>query len=81
MEENTRLSDLTHMLLSFPSSSSTQAAQVPQQQSQNEQYRHVCTEINHYAIQQQMQQQQIGMTIISEHTMGSFPFPFFPRAK
>lgn len=74
MEENTRLSDLTRMLLSSPSFSgfldtlasnpaaaqTAQAiAQPPQQQSQVEQpQRQMRKDVNPYAAQQQMQQTQ-----------------------
>lgn len=89
MEENTRLSDLTRMLLSSPSFSgfldtlasnpaaaqTAQAVQAPQQQQQQQQQqmeqpqRQIRKDINPYAAQQQMQQQQIGMTLIPEQTM------------
>jgi hypothetical protein len=82
MEENTRLSDLTRMLLSSPSFSgfldnlatnpaAAQTAQVVQQaQQQIEQpQRQMRKDINPYAAQQQMQQQQIGMAMIPEHNM------------
>lgn len=82
MEENTRLSDLTRMLLSSPSFSgfldtlasnpaaaqTAQAVQQPQQQVEQPQ-RQVRKDVNPYAAQQQMQQQQIGMAMIPEHTM------------
>jgi len=80
MEENTRLSDLTRMLLSSPSFSGfldtltanpaaqqqlqQQPAQAPQTQA--EQPRKVRKDVNPYAAQQQMQQQQIGMAMIPE---------------
>lgn len=85
MEENTRLSDLTRMLLSSPSFSgfldtlasnpaaiqTAQAVQQPAPQPQMEQpQRQMRKDINPYAAQQQMQQhQQIGMTLIPEQTM------------
>lgn len=85
MEENTRLSDLTRMLLSSPSFSgfldtlasnpaaaqTAQAVQQPQQQQQQmeQPQRQIRKDINPYAAQQQMQQQQIGMTLIPEQTM------------
>lgn len=82
MEENTRLSDLTRMLLSSPSfsgfldtlSSNPAAAQTAQavtqsQPQQVEQPRQVRKDVNPYAAQQQMQQQHVGMTMIPEHTM------------
>ena len=87
MDENTRLSDLTRMLLSSPSFSGfldtlsqNPAAQQQQQQQQQQpaptpapvqqaESRHVRKDINPYAAQQEMQQQQIGMAIIPEHTV------------
>ncbi|KAE9370280.1 hypothetical protein N431DRAFT_426664 [Stipitochalara longipes BDJ] len=85
MEENTRLSDLTRMLLSSPSfsgfldtlASNPQAAQTaqavqqpqPQQQQIEQPQRQLRKDINPYAAQQQMQQQQIGMAMIPEHNM------------
>jgi hypothetical protein len=85
MEENTRLSDLTRMLLSSPSFSgfldtlasnpaaaqTAQAVQQPQQQQveQPQPQRQIRKDINPYAAQQQMQQQQIGMAMIPEHNM------------
>jgi predicted transcriptional regulator YheO len=86
MEENTRLSDLTRMLLSSPSFSgfldtlasnpqaaqTAQAVQQPRQQVEQAQQpqRQVRKDVNPYAAQQQMQQQQtIGMAMIPEHTM------------
>jgi hypothetical protein len=85
MEENTRLSDLTRMLLSSPSfsgfldtlASNPQAAQTaqavqqpqPQQQQIEQPQRQIRKDINPYAAQQQMQQQQIGMAMIPEHNM------------
>jgi hypothetical protein len=81
MEENTRLSDLTRMLLSSPSfsgfldtlASNPQAAQtaqaVQQQQPQQQQpQRQMRKDVNPYA-GQQLQQQQIGMAMIPEHNM------------
>jgi hypothetical protein len=80
MEENTRLSDLTRMLLSSPSFSGflDTLSQNPAQQSQPsqstpapvQQERQVRKDANPYAAaQQQMQSQHIGMTMIPEHTM------------
>jgi hypothetical protein len=85
MEENTRLSDLTRMLLSSPSFSgfldtlasnpaAAQTAQAVQQSQQQQQQmeqpqRQIRKDVNPYAAQQQMQQQQIGMTLIPEQTM------------
>jgi hypothetical protein len=85
LEENTRLSDLTRMLLSSPSfsgfldtlASNPQAAQTaqavqqpqPQQQQLEQPQRQIRKDINPYAAQQQMQQQQIGMAMIPEHNM------------
>lgn len=81
MEENTRLSDLTRMLLSSPafsgfldtlsSNPATQQAPPPTQQApiQHEQPRqHVRKDVNPFAAQQQMQQpqQHIGMVMIPE---------------
>jgi hypothetical protein len=81
MEENTRLSDLTRMLLSSPSFSGfldtltpnvavapQQAAPAPVEQVQVE-TRQMRKDINPYAAQQQMQNQQINLAIIPEHTM------------
>jgi bZIP-type transcription factor MBZ1 len=82
LEENTRLSDLTRMLLSSPSFSgfldtlasnpqaaqTAQAVQQPQQQIEQPQ-RQIRKDVNPYAAQQQMQQQQIGMAMIPEHNM------------
>jgi len=85
MEENTRLSDLTRMLLSSPSFSGfldtlsqNPAAQQQQQQPAptpapvQQQERQARKDVNPYAAQQNMQQQNhqtIGMTLIPEHTM------------
>ncbi|TVY64212.1 BZIP-type transcription factor [Lachnellula suecica] len=85
MEENTRLSDLTRMLLSSPSfsgfldtlSQNPAAAQTAQQvtqprveqQQQQQAPRQVRKDVNPYAAQQHMQQQHIGMTMIPEHNM------------
>jgi len=82
MEENTRLSDLTRMLLSSPSFSGfldtlsqNPAAQQQQQPAptpapvQQPQEQRVRKDVNPYAAQQQMQQQQIGMAMIPEHAM------------
>lgn len=81
MEENTRLSDLTRMLLSSPSFSGfldslsqnpaaqqqTAPAPTPVQQQRERQVR---KDVNPYLAQQQMQQQpQIGMAMIPEHHM------------
>jgi hypothetical protein len=83
MDENTRLSDLTRMLLSSPSFSgfldtlatnpaaaqTAQAVQQPQQQVEQQQQpqRQVRKDVNPYAAQQQMQ--HIGMTMIPEQAM------------
>jgi hypothetical protein len=83
MDENTRLSDLTRMLLSSPSFSgfldtlatnpaaaqTAQAVQQPQQQieQQPQPQRQVRKDVNPYAAQQQMQ--HIGMTMIPEQAM------------
>ncbi|EHL03746.1 putative Cyclic AMP-responsive element-binding protein 3-like protein 3 [Glarea lozoyensis 74030] len=84
LEENTRLSDLTRMLLSSPSfsgfldtlSQNPAAAQTAQQvtqprvEQQQQPQRQVRKDVNPYAAAaQQMQQQQIGMTLIPEHNM------------
>ncbi|KAF7864423.1 hypothetical protein EAF04_006557 [Stromatinia cepivora] len=82
MEENTRLSDLTRMLLSSPafsgfldtlsSNPATQQAPPPPQQTpiQHEQPIQVRKDVNPYAAQQQIQQQQhIGMVMIPEQAM------------
>jgi hypothetical protein len=81
MDENTRLSDLTRMLLSSPSFSGfldtlsqnpTPAQQQPAPTPgpvQKVENRQVRKDINPYAAQQQMQQQQIGMAMIPEHAM------------
>ncbi|CZS95603.1 related to bZIP transcription factor [Rhynchosporium agropyri] len=85
MEENTRLSDLTRMLLSSPSFSgfldtlasnpaaaqTAQAAIQPQQTLQVEQpQQRVRKDLSPYAAPpQQMRQQHIGMTMIPEQTM------------
>jgi hypothetical protein len=87
LEENTRLSDLTRMLLSSPSfsgfldtlASNPQAAQTaqavqqpqpqPQQQQIEQPQRQIRKDINPYAAQQHMQQQQIGIAMIPEHNM------------
>lgn len=80
MEENTRLTDLTRMLLSSPSFSGfldtlaqnpaamhqPQQQQVPSQQGENRQVR---KDVNPYAAQQQMQNQQIGVAMIPEQPM------------
>lgn len=80
MEENTRLTDLTRMLLSSPSFSGfldtlaqnpaalhqqPQPTSVPQQ-GENRQAR---KDVNAYAAQQQMQNQQIGVAMIPEQPM------------
>jgi bZIP-type transcription factor MBZ1 len=81
MEENTRLSDLTRMLLSSPSFSGfldtltpnittdPQAAPVAAPAERPAETRQIKKDINPYAVQQQMQTQQINMTLIPEHTM------------
>lgn len=82
MEENTRLSDLTRMLLSSPSFSGflDTLSQNPAAQQQpapttapvQQQERQVRKDVNPYAAQQQLQQLQqphIGITMIPEHTM------------
>ncbi|QSZ35561.1 hypothetical protein DSL72_008431 [Monilinia vaccinii-corymbosi] len=83
MEENTRLSDLTRMLLSSPAfsgfldtlSSNPATQQAPPQPApiQHEQPRPVRKDVNPYAAQQQMQQQQqqehIGMVMIPEQAL------------
>jgi len=84
MEENTRLSDLTRMLLSSPSfsgfldtlSQNPAAAQTAQQvtqprveQQQPAAQRQVRKDVNPYTAQQQMQQQQIGIAMIPEQNM------------
>jgi len=80
LDENTRLTDLTRMLLSSPSFSgfldalsqnpASQQHPAPtltqQQQIDN---RQMPKDVNPYAAQQQMQHQQIGMAMIPEHTM------------
>lgn len=78
MEENTRLSDLTRMLLSSPSFSGfldtlsqnpaavQQSAPAPAPQPQVE--RQARKDVNPYA-HGQMQQQHIGMTMVPEQTM------------
>jgi hypothetical protein len=81
MEENTRLTDLTRMLLSSPSFSGfldtlaqnpaamhppQQQQQAPTQQGENRQVR---KDVNPYTAQQQMQNQQIGVAMIPEQTM------------
>lgn len=81
MDENTRLSDLTRMLLSSPSfsgfldtlSQNPAAAQTAQQVTQprveqQQPQRQVRKDVNPYAAQQ-MQQHQIGMAMIPEHNM------------
>ncbi|KAG9235214.1 putative cyclic AMP-responsive element-binding protein 3-like protein 3 [Amylocarpus encephaloides] len=81
MEENTRLSDLTRMLLSSPSfsgfldtlSQNPAAAQTAQQVTQPrveqaQPQRQVRKDVNPYAAQQQVQQ-HVGMTLIPEHNM------------
>ncbi|RDL39480.1 Uncharacterized protein BP5553_03820 [Venustampulla echinocandica] len=83
MEENTRLSDLTRMLLSSPAFSgfldtlaqNPAAAQTAQQvtqprvEQQQQPQRQVRKDVNPYAAQQQLQQQQIGMAMIPEHNV------------
>jgi len=78
IEENNRLSDLTRMLLSSPSfsgflnelsanpSALPQSAPVEQRQVEQRQIR---KDINPYAAQQHMQQQQINRVMIPEQTM------------
>lgn len=81
MEENTRLTDLTRMLLSSPSFSGfldtlaqnpattqqqPQPAPATTQQGENRQVR---KDVNPYAAQQQMQNQQIGVAMIPEQPM------------
>lgn len=79
MEENTRLTDLTRMLLSSPSFSSfldtlaqnpsavpPQTAPAANQQAENRQTR---KDASPYAAQQHMQHQQIGVAMIPEQTM------------
>ena len=76
MDENTRLSDLTRMLLSSPSfsgfldnlSQNPTALQQPASTPAPVK-RQVRKDINPYAAQEQMQQQQIGMAMIPEHNM------------
>lgn len=81
LDENTRLSDLTRMLLSSPSFSgfldtlatnpaaaqTAQAVQQPQQVEQQQQPQRQRKDVNPYAAQQQMQ--HIGMTMIPEQAM------------
>ena len=76
MDENTRLSDLTRMLLSSPSFSGfldtlsqNPAAQQQPAPAPAPVERQVRKDINPYAAQQQMQQQHVGMTMIPEHNM------------
>ncbi|KAH8819207.1 putative cyclic AMP-responsive element-binding protein 3-like protein 3 [Xylogone sp. PMI_703] len=85
MEENTRLSDLTRMLLSSPSFSGfldqlganpamlqQSAPQQPQQQQQQVQaptQQQIRKDPNPYAAQQHMQQQHIGLAIIPEQSV------------
>lgn len=80
LDENTRLSDLTRMLLSSPSFSgfldtlsqnpaAIQPAPTPAPVQQTENNRVVRKDVNPFAAQQQMQQQQIGMAMIPEQTM------------
>lgn len=72
-DENKRLSDLTRMLLSSPSFSdfldrlSSNPQQLPQAPAQET--RQVPKDVNPYAAQQQLQQQQIGLAMIPEQTM------------
>ncbi|ROV88203.1 hypothetical protein VPNG_10319 [Cytospora leucostoma] len=77
VDENKRLSDLTRMLLSSPSFSdflerlSTSSAQVSQpapQMEQRQDARQAPKDVNSYAAQQ-MQRQQIGMTMMPEQNM------------
>jgi hypothetical protein len=78
MEENTRLTDLTRMLLSSPSFSGfldTLAHNPAQQQqpapasAQQAENRQVRKDVNPYAAQQHLQHQQIGVAMIPEQTM------------
>ncbi|KAG0648774.1 BZIP-type transcription factor MBZ1 [Hyphodiscus hymeniophilus] len=76
MDENTRLSDLTRMLLSSPSFSGflDTLSQNPTAQQQPASTpapveRKVRKDVNPYAAQQQMQHQHVGMTMVPEHTM------------
>jgi hypothetical protein len=79
MEENTRLTDLTRMLLSSPSFSGfldtlaqnpsavhQQPQPAPAQQGESRQVR---KDVNAYAAQQQMQNQQIGVAMVPEQHM------------
>lgn len=78
MEENTRLSDLTRMLLSSPSFSgfldtltpsvaaTPQPAPVEQAPAETRQIR---KDVNPYTAQQQMQNQHINLAMIPEHNM------------
>lgn len=81
-DENKRLSDLTRMLLSSPAFSTfldqmsanpnavAQSSQSqPQQPQQQEQQRQVPKDVNPYAAQQQLQQQQIGLAMIPEQSV------------
>ena len=73
IDENKRLSDLTRMLLSSPSFSDflDRLSSNPQQQPQApaQDTRQVPKDVNPYAAQQQLQQQQIGLAVIPEQTM------------
>jgi bZIP-type transcription factor MBZ1 len=81
LEENTRLSDLTRMLLSSPSFSGfldtltpnvaaapQQAAPAPAEQAPVEN-RQIRKDINPYAAQQQMQNQRINLALLPEQNM------------
>ncbi|KAH8599531.1 hypothetical protein B0O99DRAFT_610901 [Bisporella sp. PMI_857] len=82
MDENTRLSDLTRMLLSSPSFSGfldnlsqnpanaqVAPAAVKQQPQQQQQQQQVRKDVNPYAAQQQMHQQHIGITMVPEQPL------------
>lgn len=82
MEENTRLSDLTRMLLSSPSFSmflesltSQNVAAPPQQPAPTPieqapvENRQIRKDVNPYAAQQQLQNQQINLAILPEHNV------------
>jgi hypothetical protein len=81
LEENTRLSDLTRMLLSSPAFSgfletlTPNAAAAPQQpapapvEQAPVENRQIRKDINPYAAQQHLQNQQINLAILPEHNM------------
>jgi bZIP-type transcription factor MBZ1 len=80
IDENKRLSDLTRMLLSSPSFSdfldrlSTNPTALPQppaqpQQATQQRETQLPKDVNPFAAQQQIQQQQIGMAMIPEQTI------------